>query len=409
LVAVLLLGACQTSGGMECRLLVIPVRDISAPAAPDSVGDSITTDCPSLSHNKQLGRFEGQLLSRSPVAVLQVLSAAREAEQTYFDADPAMGRQALLAVWKRLAPAPWLLPSDSKARRDLYRILLILLRDADESLTPDPAEWLAHHLSEQVPSVLELPPKLAHQATQAVQRAREGAIRISVAAPQDCPEAVLFMDGLALGGLPLTDRTIPPGLHGFWVRCQMRDSWVRVIAPEDGDALPVMQPVPEWMVGIDPAGFSLDPSTPLPLRIAIGKRLLARDAADGILFIPSPGEATVVIGKRRTIQFPPGPGPRRLEVAGKLTRTWDWKRPAKWSSLALATGLALCGGGANFRHDALVRQMDNGTVDNRTRVDNWRSASVGCYVSAGLAAGLSATLFVLDALPPDPVVPLLPD
>jgi hypothetical protein len=407
LVAALTL-ACAHAPTRPCRLAILPVSNAPADAAPC---ETVRTDCPLLPADALRDRLPPDLRTVEEGERKDLLTRLTGAADHYYE-DPEAGETALEQAFARVAHNPALLPSDADARRKAYEALSVLLLaryDRGPEAGDEVARWLGTHLPDQVPSVKQLPPKLSARAADALEAAHKETAAVTAARPPGCPSGRLFLDGRLLGGLPVADTPLSVGRHALWAECGTERTWARLVDVHAPLRLPTADLAAEHALLLSSRGLALRPGTPEAVASEAGRRLLPSLDVDALLFLPAAGAASapaLLVTRRAVSSVPLVEGRYDLPIAQEVLRTHDWKRPTKWVATGLSALLLGAGMWAHYEHDLRIAEMDQGLVDNRSDAEPWKHAAVGSYSAAAATAAAAVTLFILDALPEEPIEPL---
>ena len=363
-------------------------------------------ECVVLSPDEVQARLPRAALSDPIARRTEMLASFADGERDFYGEQSDVGKEALLGAWESLRADPALLPDDVEDRSTLYRSLLLVLRlewERDREAGEKVAAWLATYMPEQIPSVKRLPPVMAGRASTALEEARNNSVKLSAPAPEGCSQGRLRVDGLIVGDLPVTGQRIARGFHAYLFECKRGDSWMRRVQLDRNTVLPTASPEAESALVLGPEGVGLrtGPGGDLPL---LGARLARSLDVDAVLFVPAkPTDSARLAAPAGESVLRPNPelGKYVVRPAHVFHPRGEWKRWAKWSSLAAALLLGAGAAAANAVHLDAVDSMALGTVDRRDEAADWELAAMAGYGAAGAAALLAATFFVWDAIPPE--------
>jgi hypothetical protein len=403
-VAFLFIVGCGSVAPQTCRLAVVERE-------PGGIVRPVKSDCevvPAAALAAALPTDRQTVTAAQRLAFKESVVAASSA---YYD-DPDSGRKALEENFARARQNPGLLPTNAKVRNQIYQSLAVLLlaryiesQEAGDEL----ASWLANHLPDQVPSAKQLPPKLSVRAAEALRRSHARKGPLSAAAPPDCEEASLLLDGRVLGTLPLRDVPVHLGRHAVWFECGDKSSWVRFLEVSDGASLAAPRIDHEAAFTLSDGQLRLVSGATPELAVDSARRLLSSLDIEAVALLANRGgeEALVVTATGNRALVMSG-GPVALTVSRDELWPRSWTSVAKW--VVAGVSVAALGGGMTFHalHDREIDKMSFGTVDTRGRAERWQNTAIGGYAVAASAAVGAIVLFIVDRPDKSLIDPLFP-
>ncbi len=392
LAAVLEIGCA--SGGQRCLAVFVDRADLSQPTARPA----LPPPCVWLTHPQDLPNIPRRLRFLDPNERTQFLRQIREADQLFFSAGPQEGARAISDVIDRMRSRTEWLPTAPKDRALTYGVVATWMRLKAEAGEPgavqESALWLAVHMSDQQPSVRSMPPELELLASRMLERVRASHVKIDIEPPAECQEpAGVFMDGLALGTLPL-HIMVPLGEHTFWVQCGSLTSWVRVVGVEAPLRLTGIRMHQESSLGLGPE-FLQWRSSQAPIQDPQLLRSVATWAGIDAVVMPGtvPGELAVAMPDK-VVAVTLGES-QPLELPDFLERPHALRWAAAGSA-GLAAVLAAGGVWANLEYNDLVQRTNGGVVDGRDEAAPWQTGAQALYLSAGAALAAGVGFLIWD-------------
>ena len=316
------------------------------------------------------------------------LGALARGEALYYAGELDAAAQILEEGFALLEGHPELLPSEGSRRCSAYKHLLILYRLRAErggdgkSL----ADWVALHLTDQDPSVLNVPPMVEAALSGRRDAVRARTARVSVEVRED-GEWEVYVDGRRVGEAPLRRIELAAGLHAVQARRGSDASRVRHRVLNAGDNRVVIEPsLDRTLVLEEGRPAALDAGASVPRRIrAAGWLARSAGAEAALLRLEDRGEDLLVV---------PGGGFVR-PLAGREVGVRALRAPGRWRPwAALGLGIGAVAAGtvaavlAGLRNQEIRALNAAPFQDTRPRIRRLEAGAWGAFgVSLSLSLG----------------------